>query len=353
MKRSITLFAFCVFLIPALFSPPVFSQNHADVEQLIQGNTQFAIDLYKRIKTTEAGNLFFSPYSISTAASMTYGGARGDTAKQMVDVFHFSLEDQKLHHAFADIQSRLNLIQRQKKIELHVANSLWPQDKYPFLIEYLELVRNCYGAKIEPVDYDRDPEAARRRINAWVEKKTKNRIQDIIPDTRFLTTPTRLVPANAIYFKGEWFRRFEKSSTEEMLFYPEKNETIKVPMMTQTSDFNYGEDEIVQVLEMPYTGSELSMVIVLPREIDGLHNVEETITENSLKKWNKNFYENPVDVYLPRFRMTSELNLKDVLKAMGMTDAFVMDKANFSGMDGEGNQTGCTSDSPRIRRSLM
>ena len=337
MKRSVMRFAFCIFLILTLSSPLVFSQNHSDVERLVQGNTQFAIELYNRLKTTGAGNLFFSPYSISTAASMTYGGAVGDTARQMVDVFHFSLEDEKLHSAFAQIQSRLNLIQRQNKIELHIANALWPQDKYPLLNEYLELIRKCYGAEIEPVDYDRNPNAVRRRINAWVERKTKNRIQNMIPDAGLLAPPTRLVLANAIYFKGDWASRFDKSFTEEMPFHPNRNETINVPIMMQTSDFKYGEDEIVQVLEMPYTGSELSMVIVLPRELDGLPNVEERLAVNSLKDWNKCSYENPVDVYLPRLRMTYQLNLKDVLEAMGMTDAFDCSKANFAGMDGVPN----------------
>ena len=119
-----------------------------------------------------------------------------------------------------------------------------------------------------------------------------------------------------------------------MPFYPKANETIEVSMMHQTSDLNYDEDEILQLLEMSYAGNELSMVILLPRETDGLQNLEGVLTVESLKEWSKNSYKTPVDVYLPRFKMTIKVRLTDVLKAMDMNDAFVMDKASFSGMDG-------------------
>ena len=334
MKRIMPLLAFWFILFFTLLSPPVFSQD-PEMEKLVQGNSQFAIKLYKRIHTTETGNIFFSPYSISTAAAMTYGGARGDTARQMVDVLYFPLEDEKLHTAFAAIQSRLNQIQKSRKIELYIANSLWPQNRYRFLEEYLKLVRNSYGAEIEPVDYAGNPEAARMKINAWVEKKTKDRIQDILPDASPLTPLTRLVLANAIYFKGEWAAQFEKSATEEMPFYLSKDKATQVPMMMQEQYFNYGEDEILQVLELPYIGNELSMVVLLPKEIEGLHNLEEKLTADSLKEWSGDTYEELVEVYLPRFKITFEFDLKKVLESMGMTDAFASNKADFSGMDGK------------------
>ena len=253
----------------------------------------------------------------------------------MATVLHFSLENEELHSAFADIQTKLNAIQKQEKIQLHIANSLWPHNKYPFLKEYLELAKSIYRTEIIPVDYETNPESARLKINSWVKRETKGKIKNIISDP--LNPSTRLILANTIYFKGEWISRFKKSATAEMPFHPNRNETIEVPMMHRTNDLNYREDKILQILELPYAGNELSMVILLPREIDGLQNLEEILTVDSLREWSKNLSESKVAVYIPRFEITYQFDLKKVLIAMGMTDAFDMDKANFSGMDGNPN----------------
>jgi serine protease inhibitor len=334
IRCYIAFFGFSL-LIGAFLSPiHVFSQNHTNIEKVVHSNTQFAIDIYKKIKIEE-GNVFFSPYSISTVLALLYGGAREETAKQMADVIHLSLEGEELHSAFAEIQTKLNAIQ-QKKVELHIANSLWPQDRYPFLKEYLDFAKKYYQAEITPVDYMTGAETARLKINAWVERKTNKKIQNIIPDTKpqFLPPLTTLVLINAIYFKGEWITKFKESDTTNIPFYPEENEAIEVPMMYQKGGLNYGEDEIVQVLEMPYAGNGLSMLIVLPRETDGLQYLEEKLTVERLKEWNNHLSKDLVAVYLPKFKMIYSVRLDDVLIAMGMKDAFVFRKANFSGMDG-------------------
>ena len=187
-----------------LFIPCTFSQDHSNTDEVVQSNTRFAIDLYKKLRTNN-GNLFFSPYSISTALAMAYGGARGDTAEQMADVLQFTLENGQLHSAFADLQNKLDTIQNQKKVELSVANSLWPADEHPFLTEYRELVRKYYRTEITPLDFEGAPEEARKKINSWAGEKTNGKIQEVIPKTQppFLLPLTRLVLANAIYFMGE------------------------------------------------------------------------------------------------------------------------------------------------------
>ena len=333
MKRFFELFILSLLMLTTVSIPCIFAQTNSNVEEVVQSNTQFAIDLYKELKTGK-GNLFFSPYSISSVLALTYGGARGETAKQMADVLHFSLEAGKLHSSFAEIQKILNNIEQKGKIELSIANSLWPMDKYPFLEEYLELAGDYYRTEITPVNYLRDPENARRKINSWIERETNNKIRNIIPDISHLPSLTRLVLVNAIYFKGEWTTQFNKSATTRMTFHPGNNETINVSMMNQTCDLKYGEDVILQVLEMPYAGDNLSMVILLPREIDGLRDLEEILSADSLREWSRNSYERPVEVYLPRFKITFEVKLNDVLKAMGMNDAFHIVKADLSGMDG-------------------
>jgi len=291
MGRSISFSGFSFFLFIALSTPHAFTENHPNTEKVVQSNTQLAIDLYNKIKIEE-GNVFFSPYSISTAHALTYGGARGETAKQMAAVLHLSLENEELHSAFADIQSRLNAIPQEEKIQLHIANSLWPQERYSFLKEYLEFAKKYYRSEINPVNYKANPEDARQKVNIWIEEKTNNKIKDIMsepPDPE-----TRLILANAVYFKGEWVSRFKESATKEMPFYLNENESIEVPTMHQTCDLNYGEDDILQVIEMPYDGDELSMVIALPREIDDLENLEENLTVESIKEWSKKLRERPV-----------------------------------------------------------
>ena len=308
--------------------------SNLDVKTVVEGNTKFALELYQELKTSE-GNLFFSPYSISTALAMTYGGAREETAKQMAETLHFSLENKKLHSAFADIQSKLNTIQRKGEIQLDIANSLWPQDRYPFLKEYLVLTKRYYRTEITAVDYERNPEAAQKKINIWVEEKTNNKIKDIISDPP--DTLTRLFLINAIYFKGNWDSQFKKLATTKMPFFLSESKSIEVSMMRQKNTFIYGENESLQILELPYVGDELSMLVLLPREIDGINDLEESLTEDSLKIWTGNVSRETAEVYLPRFRMTSEFNLNKVLSSMGMNDAFDMNKANFSGMDGNTN----------------
>jgi len=308
--------------------------SDSGIKKIVEGNTLFAIDLYKRLKTAE-GNVFFSPYSISTALAMTYGGAREETAKQMAVALHFSLESETLHSTFADIQLKLNALQQEQKIQLSSANSLWPQDKYPFLKEYLEFTKKHYQTEITAVDYVTNAGDAREKINSWVEEKTNNKIKNII--SRPPDPLTRLILVNAIYFKGNWASQFKESATTKMPFYLKENRAIQAPMMHQKSKFNYSEDGNVQTLELPYSGQKLSMLVIVPKKIDGLQNLEETLTKDSLEGWTRDASERNVAVYLPRFKVTSEFRLDEELKSMGIKDAFDMNKANFAGMDGNPN----------------
>ncbi|UCH96080.1 MAG: serpin family protein [Candidatus Aminicenantes bacterium] len=301
---------------------------------VVEGNSAFALDLYRELSSAE-GNLFFAPYSISTALAMTYAGARENTAKQMAKVLHFTLDQQELHVAFAWVQAKLNALQEEGAIRLNVANSLWPQESYPFLVEYLTLVKKHYGVSITPLDYVSNANAARKIINQWVEKKTKNKIRDMIPPG-VLDELTRLVLVNAVYFKGNWATRFNRDRTRDQNFYLMSGDTIRVPMMTQKRMFKYAEFDSLQVLELPYDGENLSMIVLLPREKDGLPGLEKLLTTGNLREWTASPGKQKVLVFLPKFKITSGVRLNKTLKSMGMTDAF-MDKANFSGMDGNPN----------------
>jgi len=215
-------------------------------------------------------------------------------------------------------------------ILLKFANALWPQVGYSFLEEFLSLIEEYYGVSITPVDYS-DPETARRKINAWVEEKTQEMIKELIPPG-LLDPLTSLVLINAVYFKGNWANQFNQSLTRDAPFLVTHDEQIQVPMMTQKHEFGYGESAGLQVLELPYSGDNLSMTVLLPTETDGLAKLEESLTAGNLGKWIRNLRETEVVVFLPRFEVTFPFRLDDILKSMGMVDAF-SNKADFSGMD--------------------
>jgi len=302
---------------------------------VVEGNTVFALDLYRELKDNK-GNLFFSPYSISTALAMTYAGARENTAKQMADVLHFPSGQKAIHPAFGQLENLLNEVQAKGDIQLNVANSLWPQEGYPLLEEYLALVKKYYGVVITPVDYRGAAEKAREIINQWVEEKTKDKIKNLI-QPGVLDALTRLVLVNAIYFKGNWASQFDEKQTKEDTFYLLSGKTVQTPLMTREKEFAYRDEAFLQVLELPYVGENLSMIVLLPKEKDGLPGLEKQLTAANLRMWTSGLRKQKVKVFLPRFKMTSEFSLSKTLAAMGMRDAFNPNKANFSGMDGRLN----------------
>ena len=308
----------------------VIAQENSDLQALVKGNNAFALDLYAQLKTQE-GNLFLSPYSISTALAMTFSGARGTTEKQMADVLHFTLEQEQLHSEFHDLQIQLKNYVKEG-IELNIANALWFQTGYNLLKDFLELTEEHYDAGLNHVDFAKDCEAARRKINIWVEQKTNNRIQKLIKP-RMINALTCLVLTNAIYFKGEWVNQFEEKLTQENPFYITPEITVDVPMMNQEDRFKYFESDELQVLEVPYKGDDLSMVILLPIKKDGLTELEDSVNTDRLQEWMNALAWRQVTVFFPKFTMTCEFKLGSALADMGMPIAFT-DEANFSGMTG-------------------
>ncbi len=304
--------------------------SEADVAEAVKGNNAFALDLYAKLRGKE-GNLVFSPYSISTALAMTYAGARGGTAKQMEETLHFTLGQEKLRPAMADLVEGLNERGGEGAYEMVVANRLWGQTGYTFLPEFLALSSTYYGAGLEQLDFAGATGAARRTINAWVEEQTRDKIKELLkpPD---LTPLTRLVLTNAIYFKGNWMTQFKKSATHDKPFKLTAAESVNVPMMYREHKFPLGRGDGCQVLEMPYVGEDLAMVVILPDETGGLAEIESSLSAKSLGQWLSGLRKSEVQVYLPRFKVEFGVSLKEKLKAMGMPLAFDATRADFSGM---------------------
>lgn len=299
---------------------------------LVDDNTAFALDLYRQLKG-ETGNLFFSPYSISAALAMTYGGARHETAAGMEKALHFTLGAHKLHPAFSELNQRLAAIQKRGAVELCTANSLWPQKDYPFLPAYLDLLKSCYGSSSIPVDFKHALEPARHEINLWVEDKTRNRIRELI-GPGMLEPLTRLVLVNAIYFKGSWSSRFTEEDTRDELFHAGPDQTVPVRMMVQTHSCRYAQVGHLQILELPYAGNDVVMRVLLPGPGTPLAAIEDQLTPAQLAQWFNALVNQKVRVCLPKFKITwGTFNLNRALQALGMGHAF-SPQADFSGMDG-------------------
>jgi len=299
---------------------------------VVAGNTAFAVDLYGQLRTGP-GNVFFSPYSLSTALAMTYGGARGETAQQMARTLHFNLTGDQLHQAFAGLAAELRAAQQQGHVQLAVANSLWPQQGFDFRPDYLALCLQFYGTAITPVDYKARAETARHTINAWVEDRTNQKIVELLKPGS-LGGATRLALVNAIYFKGQWACQFEIGLTKNEPFHRSLEKAVGAPLMRQKGRFGYAEFPDLQVLELPYAGDDVSMIVLLPRQVDGLGALEAGLTAPQLTAWIKDLPDKEVNVFLPRFKVTAEFELQGPLQSLGMSDAFNGSRADFSGMDG-------------------
>lgn len=315
-------------IIVLLQNIAVVGEESPKLMELADANSAFAVDLYAQLKKNE-GNLIFSPYSISTALAMTYAGAGGNTEKQMADVLHFTLEQKQFHKLFSSLQNHLNKIKQKGNIQLAVTNSLWLQKGYTFKKEYLTLTKRNYGSVLNSVNFKKS-ETARKLINTWVEECTKNKIKELIKPG-LIGALTRLVLANAVYFKGNWAQQFKKTLTSDQPFYITSSDSVIVPMMYQKEEFKYRADSNCQILEMPYEGNELSMIILLPRNTGGLSDFESSLDINTVGKWLVGLRKQKVRVYIPKFTMTSEFRLGKILALMGMPDAF-SDKADFSGI---------------------
>ena len=306
-----------------------------DLAALADANAAFAFDLY-HVLAADDGNLFFSPHSISVALAMTYAGASGDTASQMASTLHFTLPPDPLHAAFnaysLDLQARAEAEVEGTPFELSIANSLWGQQGFPFLPEFLDVLGENYGAGMRLVDYTSDPEAARLAINQWVSDETREKIQDLIPPGA-IDALTRLVLANVIYFKAEWLHPFDPDTTQPAPFHLLDGSTVDVPMMHQQEPYGYMLGDGFQAVELPYENGDVSMLVILPDE-GQFQSVEEALGPALVQGIADDLIHAPVILSLPKFTYESAFGLNDALRSLGMTDAFDLDRADFSGMDG-------------------
>lgn len=314
-----------------------------DVQFLVDGNNAFAWDLYAALQA-EDGNLFFSPYSISTALAMTYAGARGKTAQEMAAVLHFPENQEKLHPAFAALAhhvEQLNIAWKGSPgkgttgsldgpLVLCIANALWPDKALMLLEPFVTTNKTYYGANLFQVDFVGALEASRQQINQWVFEKTAEKIAELLHKDD-VTRDTVLVLTNAIYFKGSWLVPFDETETSDGPFWLSPETSVQVPMMHRLGNFYATEAQDASVLFLPYQGETVWMGVVLPHEKDGLAQVEQSLNVQQINAWLEAAQETKLLVSVPKFKTTFRIDLADTLMEMGMGSAF-KPGADFSGM---------------------
>jgi len=304
---------------------------------VVAANNRFASDLYSRLaKDPEytGDNIFFSPFSISSALAVTYEGARGSTADEIRSVFHYPENTSLLRRGYSTTIADIN--SQNASYSLLNANALWAEKSYPFLPGYIDTAQTYYFANTTNLDFINDPDAARTTINRWVEEKTRNTIKDLVP-AGSITPVTRLVITDAVYFKGTWVRQFDKNKTRNADFRLSSGKNVPVPMMESTDEdaiYPYAETGTVQILKIPYeqgNGNELSMIVLLPKN-DDLAAAENCLDPGNLSELQNSSASRRVMVYLPKFTLETKYSLRQTLSEMGMPTAF--GDADFSGMDG-------------------
>ncbi len=301
----------------------------ADRYRVAEGEQAFATRLYAQLP--HEGNVFYSPTSIRMALAMTYAGAKGETASQMEKALALHGSSQTIHDGFAKELQDLVKANGDKQT-VRVVNQLWAQKGRAFDPGYLALLQRNYAAPLVQLDFRADGDKSRRTINAFVEDNTEHRIKDLIPTA--LPTETKLVLTNAVYFKAGWRETFAESSTLNAPFFVSPSETTQARLMSVTHEFRYGKTADAQVVELPYASGDMSMMIILPNDKNGLAKVEQAMNDASIATWAKSLSSTQVAVKLPKFTMTSTFSLGDKLGALGMSRAFDAQRADFSGMDG-------------------
>jgi serpin B len=309
--------------LPRDLSPQV---TDADLAALVSGNSDFAFALYHQIAGGDR-NLVYSPYSISIALAMTYAGARGQTADQMAQALSFTLPADRLHPAFNRLalelasRSKTENLKPDEVFHLNVANALWGQTGYPFEQDFLDLLARNYSGGMRLLDFKKNPESARRTINDWVSSSTEKKIQDIVPPGA-INKVTRLVLANAVYFKAAWLNPFKPENTQPGSFQLLDGSDVQVSMMHWLGGMKFAQGDGYGAVELPYAGGQLSMLLVLPEE-GRFSSVEAELNTGFVDAIVAGMQMEEIALSLPKIKFEWEADrLPDKLKALGMLLAF-------------------------------
>lgn len=302
-------------------------QTNAQTTEVAKANNMFAFDLFQKLSEKETGNIFFSPLSLTSALGMTYAGANSETQSQIEKVFHFPHGDKKIHAQLGNIQKKFSGLSSDG-IEVSMVNKLWAEKTYKINNNYSKQLKKDYSAAIELVDFIKQPESARSKINNFIADQTKNKITELLPSGS-INSLARLVLTNAIYFKGNWQNQFDSKKTKEADFFVAPLKKASCQMMSQTGSFKFCEGDGFQTLELPYKGESLSMLIILPEEGINIDQFQKKLSFDKLNSIQEELSNHEVWVLFPRFKSSTGYQLKPLLTEMGMPVPFSND-ADFS-----------------------
>ena len=330
-----------IIVIPALLgafylfsetSSAIITQDTEFTNDDSSDEKDFVFEFYSEIaKASPESNLFLSPFSISTAFSMVYEGAAENTASEMQQVFGFISDDQKRRELISDTLARLD--SKNDLYKLQIANALWVKDGYQIKQDYLDTATTYYDSTVDNVDFVTNDGV--NKINKWTSEKTQGKIKDVLaPDST--DELTRMVITNAIYFKGKWGNQFNPGNTSDKLFWLDKDKSVTVQMMESPADmFNYYETKDLQAIKMYYVGGDISMIVLLPKDKNGLGSLEDSLNMQKLDFIRDMMTMQPLTIQMPKFEFETEYKLVDSLENLGIHDAFDENNADFQGMTDE------------------
>ena len=303
----------------------------AELAPVVEGSNDFAWDAWQASRDHIEGNMFYSAFSQVAAMSMVYAGAEGDTENELATALSVPTGGEESWHEqlgllVADLSG-----EHHRPYTLYSANQLWGQQDYPWEQPFLDLMDMQYQAPMEDVDFMTSPDSAREDINHWVADQTHDRIPELFAPGD-IDSLARMVLANAIYFLADWDLPFEEDSTQDRDFELADGSTVTVAMMHQTEDHHFSDLEGLKILEMNYESDEVSMVIILPDEADGLEDLEDQLSAELVDEWIDGMVDVEVSVQVPSFQMETEFPIEDVLIDLGVQSAWLEGTADFSGM---------------------
>lgn len=293
------------------------SINAQSFTKTVKKNNKFSFELFKEVFINDS-NSFISPYSISSALAMTYAGAKGNTEKQMADVLHFELNQMKTHNGFNLLNTYFSKYNSDTSTVFSIANAIWKDENWHFKQEYLDLTNKYYQTSIYPLK-------GAKEINTWVNKETRNKIPEIVEEGDLANA--RMVLTNAIYFKSNWLYSFKKENTKLSDFNGQQVKT-----MSQKGNFKYFADENNQVIELPYQNENISMIVILPSTENNITDLVEELDYTTCQFYLNSLIKVEVNLSLPKFKVETTYDVGSSLKKMGMTDAFDLTRADFTGM---------------------
>lgn len=304
------------------------------INRPVAGNNEFALDIYRNM-AAPGKNLFISPFSMATAFSMVYAGSRGATSREIEKVFRFKATGEDLAREWSALIEDMKTRAKGGKYRLDSANRVWIGKNITPVKTFTATMKKYYDAGLKQLDFTGKPEESRVVINNWVAGNTGGKITGLVPEGA-ITKATNLVLTNAVYFLGTWERPFDDKATARADFFVTPARKTEVDMMKSFGHFKYFENNELQAVSLPYKskGSSedgLSMVVLLPKGRAGIAGLEKKLTIDNWRKWNAGLSKNEVNVYLPRFEVTSFAGLAETLRQMGMKTAFTP-QADFSGM---------------------